>query len=51
MLDFFCATFKISYDSKISHFVYFRPPRTGLISIQLFSVYHVHMQCLILINE
>ncbi len=31
----------------MSHFVYFLPPRTGMISIQLFSVYHVHIQCLI----
>ncbi len=35
----------------MSHFVYFLPFWTGLISIQLFSVYHVHIQCLILINE
>ncbi len=35
----------------MSHFVYFLPSWTGLISIQLFSVHHVHIQCLILINE
>ncbi len=35
----------------MSHFVYFFPSWTGLISIQLFSVYHVHIQFLILINE
>ncbi len=32
-------------------FVHFLPSRTGLFSIELFSVYHVHIQCLILINE
>ncbi len=32
----------------MSHFVYFLPSRTGLFSIQLFSAYHVHTQCLIL---
>ncbi len=35
----------------MAHIVYYIPSWTGLISIQLFSVDYVHMQCLILINE
>ncbi len=51
MIDYFLCNILIGYDSKMSQFIYFLRTRTGLISLQLFYTYHVHIHCIILINE